>query len=334
MAWALAQETVADPTARHVLLCLANYANQDGQAAFPSVERLRHNTGLSERTIRYKLDLLESLGVIKKGKAEIAAAYIGRADRLPVCYDICMTPPASKLRGAATAPRFPTGCKQANSGVQMTAKRGASPAPKPSTKPSTEPPHRLGRTPTARGTTNDKSSGGSPDLSLLPESLRRDVGQLVDGLAHAQSYIDLLVARLEHDQLLPAEKKLRTPIFWLRSVIGDMNPDFYAAGEIARKRETQAAAARRIRKEDARQRASEERKASDIQIAQQLLDSLSEEELSQVADWAALELPAVIGSGKRQEIRSLVMSRSVGTDLARVAVLNALRGYALRAKPL
>jgi DNA-binding Lrp family transcriptional regulator len=97
MAWALAQETVADPTARHVLLCLANYANQDGQAAFPSVERLRHNTGLSERTIRYKLDLLESLGVIKKGKTEIAAAYIGRADRLPVCYDICI-PPANKLR--------------------------------------------------------------------------------------------------------------------------------------------------------------------------------------------------------------------------------------------
>jgi hypothetical protein len=108
-----------------------------------------------------------------------------------------------------------------------------------------------------------------------------------------------------------------------------MNPDFYAAGEIARKRETQATAARRIREEDAQQRASEERKAGDIQIAQQLLDSLSEEELSKVADWAALELPAVIGSGKRQEIRSLVMSRSVGTDLARVAVLNAL----LREKP-
>lgn len=334
MAWALAQKIVAEPTARHVLLCLANYANQDGQAAFPSVERLRQNTGLSERTIRYKLDLLESLGAITRGKTEIATAYIGRADRVPVCYNLCMPRPANNSRGATTAPRFQTGCKQAIPGVQMTAKRGAPAAPKPSTDPSTEPPHRPTSTPPDQKTISHESGGGRLDLTLIPESLRSDVGLLVDGLTQAQDYADLLTARLDRDRCLSKEKKLRAPVFWLRSVIAKMNPDFYAAGEIARKRESLAAAELGIQEVRARQCASDESKASDIQLAQQLLDSLSEEELSQLADMAALTLPAISGSWSRDEVRSLVMNRSVGTDLAKVAVLKALGGYASRTKLL
>lgn len=111
MSWALDQQIIADPTARHVLLCLSNYANQDGRGAFPSVDTLKADTGLSERTIRYKLDDLEAAGVIRRGSPAIVAAYIDRKDKRPICYDIVM-------RGAPDAPRD-------GDGVQMATERGA-----------------------------------------------------------------------------------------------------------------------------------------------------------------------------------------------------------------
>ncbi|MEC4511796.1 helix-turn-helix domain-containing protein, partial [Klebsiella pneumoniae] len=55
MTWAIEQQDVREPNARHVLLCLANYADADGKAAFPSTARLEADTGLSESTIRRKL---------------------------------------------------------------------------------------------------------------------------------------------------------------------------------------------------------------------------------------------------------------------------------------
>ncbi len=112
MTWALEQQLVTDATARHVLLCLANYANQDGRGAFPSVETLKADTGLSERTIRYKLDDLERAGVIRRGNPAIVAAYIDRKDKRPICYDVLIQ------RGATAAPRR-------DDGVQMTTVRGA-----------------------------------------------------------------------------------------------------------------------------------------------------------------------------------------------------------------
>ena len=88
MTWALEQRVVTDPTCRHVLLCLANYADKNGRGAFPSASSLSDDTGLSERTIRYKLDALEAAGVIRRGNQAIAAAYIDRYDRRPVVYDM------------------------------------------------------------------------------------------------------------------------------------------------------------------------------------------------------------------------------------------------------
>lgn len=88
MAWALRQQIVKDPSARHVLLCLASYASEGGKAAFPSVSTLSSETGLSERTVQRKLDELVKIGVIVRGNQKIAEAYIGRADRRPICYDI------------------------------------------------------------------------------------------------------------------------------------------------------------------------------------------------------------------------------------------------------
>ncbi|NEM13136.1 MAG: HTH domain-containing protein, partial [Xanthomonas perforans] len=100
MSWAMQmpKSTLGDASARHVLLCLANYAGQDGRGAFPSAEQLAEDTGLSERTVRYKLDLLEEMGLITRGNQAIAAAYIGRKDRITNVYDLQLK------RGAVAAP--------------------------------------------------------------------------------------------------------------------------------------------------------------------------------------------------------------------------------------
>jgi DNA-binding transcriptional ArsR family regulator len=90
MAWAIDQQDVRDATARHVLLALANYADNAGKSAFPSTAKLERDTGLSESTIRRKLDSLEQMGLIKKGNQAVVAAYIERGDRRPVCYDMVM----------------------------------------------------------------------------------------------------------------------------------------------------------------------------------------------------------------------------------------------------
>ncbi|WP_236189524.1 helix-turn-helix domain-containing protein [Pseudomonas pharyngis] len=134
MSWALAlrKADLENPAARHVLLCLANYAGSDGRGAFPSAATLSEDTGLSERTVRLKLDELEKAGFITEGNQAIAAAYIDRRDRRPVVYDLQMK------RGANAAPRKDrgaddrTGCNSQQNGVQENAERGAAAAPNPS----------------------------------------------------------------------------------------------------------------------------------------------------------------------------------------------------------
>lgn len=124
MVWALEQQEIKDSTCRHVLLCLANYAGSDGRGAFPSALTLAVDTGLSERTVRYKLDALEAAGLIRRGNQSIAAAYIDRHDRRPVVYDLI------EKRGAPDAPRSErganedaTGCSSEQNGVQMKTER-------------------------------------------------------------------------------------------------------------------------------------------------------------------------------------------------------------------
>ncbi|WP_429539444.1 helix-turn-helix domain-containing protein [Pseudomonas fluorescens] len=131
MSWALSLpiQTLKDPSARHVLLCLANYAGSSGAGAFPSASTLADDTGLSIRTVRYKLDDLEECGLIKKGNQAIAAVHIDRHDRRPVVYDLQL------LRGANPAPRPErgandgTGCSSQQNGVQPETERGAVAAP-------------------------------------------------------------------------------------------------------------------------------------------------------------------------------------------------------------
>ena len=128
MTWALEQQEVAEPHARHVLLCLANYADQDGRAAFPSVARLATDTGLSARTVQYRLRDLEQAGAIRRGNQAVPAAYITQRDRIPVCYDIALERGAQRAPGAR---HDVTGCTPEQSGVHATTERGAPGAPNP-----------------------------------------------------------------------------------------------------------------------------------------------------------------------------------------------------------
>ncbi|MEQ4313759.1 helix-turn-helix domain-containing protein [Pseudomonas syringae] len=131
MTWAMTLpiQSLKDSSARHVLLCLANYAGTSGTGAFPAASTLARETGLSERTVRYKLDDLESQGWIKRGNQAIAAVHITRHDRRPVVYDLQL------LRGADIAPRTDrgadgaTGCNSEQNGVQPGTERGAAAAP-------------------------------------------------------------------------------------------------------------------------------------------------------------------------------------------------------------
>ena len=88
MAWALQQQIVTHHTSRHVLLVLANYADQEGRSAFPSVRTLARETGLSDRAVSKYLRELEDAGAITRGNQAVAAAHIARGDRRPVVYDM------------------------------------------------------------------------------------------------------------------------------------------------------------------------------------------------------------------------------------------------------
>jgi hypothetical protein len=172
MAWAMDQTVVANPTARHVLLVLANYADVKGKAAFPSAETIVRQTGLSERSVRNKLVELEEIGAIVRGNQAIVQAYIDRGDRRPVCYDILMN--QDEKRGAADAPRTPrgargssTGCTSFQNGVQEIPERGAGDAPNPPINPSVEPSvNRMSRAARTTRSGNTKKTRISEDFEI------------------------------------------------------------------------------------------------------------------------------------------------------------------------
>lgn len=71
--WAVTQQVVSDPAARHVLLVMANYAGVTGDDVWLSAARIARETGLSVRTVRYKVDMLEKAGLISPGDERILA---------------------------------------------------------------------------------------------------------------------------------------------------------------------------------------------------------------------------------------------------------------------
>lgn len=137
MTWALNEAPVKNPSARFVLVGLANHAGPDGGAAFPSVATLVAYTGLSERTVRSQLDALEAAGVIVRCDPEVVARHIRRADRRPVGYDLQLhvkreVQPSHPDEVQNLHPVPATGCNQRTNGVQLARERGAAVAPEPS----------------------------------------------------------------------------------------------------------------------------------------------------------------------------------------------------------
>lgn len=102
MVWALTKAPVADPVARLVLVGLANHAGPDGAGAWPKQATLAEYVGVSTRTVRTKLRLLEDVGVIRPGDQR-TVAHIS-ADRRPTVWDLQMTAEkrAEDVSGRAT----------------------------------------------------------------------------------------------------------------------------------------------------------------------------------------------------------------------------------------
>lgn len=132
IAWVLNHAPVESPVSKLVLVALANHAHPDGSAAFPSVATICRYTCLSERSVRQHLDSLEKQGVIRRCDPKIVAAYIDRADRRPIGYDIMLGVQETQVVGQR-------GAGDSSNGVQEIPERGAGGAPKPSNKPSKEP---------------------------------------------------------------------------------------------------------------------------------------------------------------------------------------------------
>jgi DNA-binding transcriptional ArsR family regulator len=90
--WALNVPTkdLPQPSERHLLLILANYADANGGSVFPSIKRLQQQTGYSRRTIYRALDALKKAKLIKTDNPAIVAAHITRADRRPTCYRLSL----------------------------------------------------------------------------------------------------------------------------------------------------------------------------------------------------------------------------------------------------
>ena len=57
---------IPDPYAKGILLCLADYANEETRSCFPSVKTLSKRTSISESTLYVKLNWLEEHGYISR----------------------------------------------------------------------------------------------------------------------------------------------------------------------------------------------------------------------------------------------------------------------------
>lgn len=65
IAWAITQDTT--PTEKLILICMANYADEDG-VAWPSIQRLMWDTGLSRRSIQRNLNNIKKKEIIEAAR--------------------------------------------------------------------------------------------------------------------------------------------------------------------------------------------------------------------------------------------------------------------------
>lgn len=123
--WVLNESACESPTEKLVMIALANHARPDGTSAFPAVATISRYTKLSERAIRMNLRELERRGLIRRCDDRIVAAYITRADKRPLGYDLMMG-------GGHEVPLVDErGASDDTHGGHLTTERGAPDAPEP-----------------------------------------------------------------------------------------------------------------------------------------------------------------------------------------------------------
>ena len=92
--WVMHKAPVEPNAKFRTLLELANFADDEGRAAFPSWRRLIEQTGLSRGSISRHLKELEADGLIRRGDQALVAHY--RHDRRPVVWDLALELDRSK----------------------------------------------------------------------------------------------------------------------------------------------------------------------------------------------------------------------------------------------
>lgn len=136
LTWAIYEigSTLKDASAYRVLLILADNANDEGKGAYPSASTIAEETGMSLRTVRNKLNDLETAGIIMRGDQALAD-YLP-ANRRSVVWDLNLgnnrhaesapqhTPTHTTTRGAKSAPQthgpdVQQGCNRGATDVQQ-----------------------------------------------------------------------------------------------------------------------------------------------------------------------------------------------------------------------
>lgn len=106
------------PSAKLVLIALANHADRDGANCFPSVDTICWYTGLSERAVQYTLRELENHGTIRKTPNPLVLEVkVGDPRKRPQSYDI--------VPSAATGAAPHDVPKRRSRGAKSTGSRGA-----------------------------------------------------------------------------------------------------------------------------------------------------------------------------------------------------------------
>lgn len=83
--WAMKDAPIADAEEWAILVCLAERADEDGCSSFPSQATIAKRIKMADRTVRRRLEAMESRGLIRRGD-QSAAAYL--KDKAPVVWDL------------------------------------------------------------------------------------------------------------------------------------------------------------------------------------------------------------------------------------------------------
>ncbi|WP_239404666.1 helix-turn-helix domain-containing protein [Frankia sp. Cj3] len=181
VAWALYHAPKVDPTARLILVYLAEHADKDGRGAWPSASTIAEDLEVSIPTVRRHLKALEDGQLIVRGTQELVAHI--SADRRPVVWDLSLDirkpPPADRSGLSPVIGRYDLrpitgdtpsdldGLSPVNERPITGAHHGLSPViAKPSTEPKAEPPPAPTRLPAPLATLD---GGGGSALEVEPD---------------------------------------------------------------------------------------------------------------------------------------------------------------------